>query len=30
VVDTVHSSGEEIDEEVDFYIKHLAGGDLSE
>ena len=30
VADTVHSSGEELDEEVDFYIKRLASGDLSE
>jgi hypothetical protein len=30
VTKTAHSSREESDEDIDFYIKHLVGDDLSE
>lgn len=30
MAEIVRSSGEELDKEVDFNIRHLAGGDLSE
>lgn len=30
MAEITHSSGEKLDEEVDFYVRHLIGGDLSE